>query len=419
MKGIVINKGSSEIVINLDKLKYTSTSSVNFGRIMLHGLSSEDITSIETALESAEKHSAAIEVGDRAINLDSITHLDADTIYYSDGPHISSVTPSDMEAIEAALEAYSPGPTPPGPSNLKFDPLHWTDVTSEWTLPVGLSNFSTLTNMGYYMWTDNEGNYYYERSSSDPLYKIDFENKSITEMTGWTRQNPGQFWRIGNTVLCAVSYVWNPDNTVSYVTWMGEPPASTAYIWTDGEHIYWTDPNKNSGVLTNFGYVAGIGYTGTWESVTFTYTPSGFDPKYVWTDGERVYYSRNAYSQYVLDKANRDWQTSVIDFQGYTLSDPTLQLFTDGVDIYMNSRGSAGSDNVLLKYDKAMWTFEVVSYPFEYKGPGNMISKFMVCPSCRYKGLPSAIGNINPNTDNIYNRVSSTSVVTMDKIEVE
>ena len=203
MKGITINKGSSEIVINLDKLKYTSTSSVNFGRVMLHGLSSEDITSIENALESAEKHSAAIEVGDRTINLDSITHLDADTIYYSDGPHISSVTPSDMEAIEAALEAYSPGPgpVPPTPSNLKFDPLHWTDVTSEWTLPAGLSNFSTLTNMGYFMWTDNEGNYYYERTSSYPVYKIDFENKSITEMTGWTQRSPTQFWRIGDTVL--------------------------------------------------------------------------------------------------------------------------------------------------------------------------------------------------------------------------
>ena len=302
---------------------------------------------------------------------------------------------------------------PSGPSNLKFDPLNWTDVTSVWTLPAGLSNFSTLTNMGYSMWTDNEGNYYYERASSYPVYKIDFENKSITEMTGWTRRSPSLFWRIGDTVLYDTSSVWYPNNTTSSVTWMGEYPPSVAYIWTDGEHIYWTAPDGTSGVLTYFDYDPNMGYYGSWDSVTFTYTPSNFDPKYVWTDGERVYYSRGSSYQYVLDKANRDWQISVIDFQGYTLSDPTLQLFTDGVDIYMNS------SDTLLKYDKDMWTFEVVSYPFDYKGPANMISKFMVCPSCRYKGLPSAIGNINPNTDDIYNRVSDTRVMTMIKIEVE
>ena len=418
MKGITINKGSSEIVINLDKLKYTSTSSVNFGRVMLHGLSSEDITSIENALESAEKHSAAIEVGDRTINLDSITHLDADTIYYSDGPHISSVTPSDMEAIEDALEAYSPGPgpVPPTPSNLKFDPLHWTDVTSEWTLPAGLSDFSTLTNLGYFMWTDNQGNYYYERASSYPVYKIDFENKSITEMTGWTGRASSLFWRIGDVVMYSSSNIWNSDNTLSEFMWLGEYPSSPSNtVWTDGEDMYFTE-NRATYRLASFDPVSRMGQ---WEQINVAWTPAGFSPLYVWTDGVRTYYSRGEYDQYVWNRTNRDWETSVIDFQGYTLSEPTLQLFTDGVDIYMNSRGSAGSDNVLLKYNKAMWTFDVVSYPFEYKGPANMISKFMVCPSCKYRGLPSAIGNINPNTDDIYNRVSNTKVVVMNKIEVE
>lgn len=305
------------------------------------------------------------------------------------------------------------------PSNLKFVPLFWTDVTYEWTLPAGLNNLSTLPNMGYYMWTDNEGNYYYGRASSYPVYKIDFENKSITEMTGWTRRSGSLFWRIGDTVLYDTTTVWRPNNTTSPVTWMGEFPPSVAYIWTDGEHIYWTDPNGTSGVLTSFDYDPNMGYYGSWDSVTFTYTPSNFDPKYVWTDGERVYYSRGPSYQYVLDKANRDWQISVIVFQGYSISDPTLQLFTDGVDIYMNSSSSAGSTNRLLKYNKDMWTFEVVSHIFEWKGPSNMISKFMICPSCRYKGLPSAIGNINPNTDDIYNRVAPTMVLAMDKIEAD
>ena len=306
------------------------------------------------------------------------------------------------------------------PSNLKFDPLHWTDVTSEWTLPAGLNNFSTLLNMGYSMWTDNDGNYYYGRSTSYSVYKIDFENKSITEMAGWTRRSPSLFWRIGDTVLYDMTSVWYPNNTTSSVFWLGESPSSVAYIWTDGEHIYWTNPWGTSGVLTRFDYDPNMGYYGSWDSVTFTYTPPNFDPKYVWTDGERVYYSRGYYDQYVLDKANRDWQISVIDFQGYTLSDPTLQLFTDGIDIYMNSATSVmGPNNTLLKYDKAMRTFDVVSYPFEYKGPSNMISKFMICPSCKYKGLPSAIGNINPNTDDIYNRVSDAKVEVMVKIEVE
>ena len=418
MKGITINKGSSEIVINLDKLKYTSPFSANFGKVMLHGLSSEDITSIETALESAEKHSVAIEVGNRDINLDSITHLDADTIYYSDGPHISSVTPSDMEAIETALEAYSPGPgpVPPTPSNLKFDPRHWTDVTSEWTLPASLSDFSTLTNIGASMWTDNQGNYYYGRSTSHPVYKIDFENKSITKMTEWTDKRLGTFfWRIGDTVLYSSSKIWNPDNTLSSVTWLGEFPSNPSYIWSDGVDMYFTE-NKATYRLASFDPVSCIGQ---WEQITVAWTPPNFGVQYIWTDGVRTYYSAGAYNQYVWNRSTRDWETSVIDFNGYNLSNPVYQLFTDGIDIYMNSQSGSAGSNTLLKYDKGMMTFDVVSYLFDYKGAENMISKFMVCPSCRYKGLPPALGNINPNTDNIYNRVSSTSVVTMDKIEVE
>ena len=418
MKGITINKGSSEIVINLDKLKYTSTSSVNFGKVMLHGLSSEDITSIENALESTEKHSAAIEVGGRTINLDSITHLDADTIYYSDGPHISSVTPSDMEAIEDALEAYSPGPgpVPPTPSNLKFDPLHWTDVTSEWTLPTAIASY-VFGYMNERIWTDNQGNYYYGYLNTSPTYKIDFENKSITEMTGWTQRSGSQFWTIGDTIMYNME-VWNPNNTTSPVTWMGEYPSSWSYIWTDGEHIYWTDSNGASGVLTSFGYTPGIGYMGTWESVTFTYTPSSFGTDYLWTDGENVYYSSSSTNQYVLDKANREWQISVIDFNGYSLSRPKRQLFTDGADIYMNSTAINSTANRLLKYDKAMMTFSEVAYPYTQRTL-QMFSKFLVNPTCQPKGLPLALGRINPNTNDIYNITPEHYLEVMDKIEVE
>ena len=418
MKGITINKGSSEIIINLDKLKYTSSTAVNFGRVMLHGLSSEDITSVETALGSAEKHSVAIEVRDRTINLDSITHLDTDTIYYSDGPHISSVASSDMEAIEAALEAYSPGPgpVPPTPSNLKFDPLHWTDVTSEWTLPAGLSNFSTLLNLGTSTWSDNQGNYYYGRSTSYPVYKIDFENKSITEMIEWTDKRLGSnFWRIGDTVMYGVSKIWNPDNTLSSFMWLGEVPSSLAYIWTDGVDMYFTESGRTCR-LVSFDPVSCIGQ---WEQITVAWTPSNFGVQYIWTDGVHTYYSRGSSNQYVWNRVTRDWETSVIDLGGYNLSDPTFQLFTDGIDIYMNSQTGTIGSNTLLKYDKAMCAFEVVSYPFDYKGPTNMLSKFMICPSCRYKGLPSALGNINPNTGDIYNRVSNNKVEAMDKIEVE
>lgn len=303
----------------------------------------------------------------------------------------------------------------PSASNLKFDPLHWTDVTPEWTLPDNPS--IALYGIGYNMWTDNQGNYYYGENLNRPVYKIDFENKSITEMTGWTRRSSNLFWRIGDTVLYDTS-VWCPNNTTSLVTWMGEYPPSVAYIWTDGEHIYWTDPNGTSGVLTIFDYDPHTGYYSSWDSVTFTYTPSNFDPKYVWTDGERVYYSRGSNAQYVLDKANRDWQISVIDFQGYILSDPTRQLFTDGVDIYMNSTSFNSTANRLLKYDKAMWTFSEVAYPYTQRTL-QMFSKFLVSPTCQPKGLPLALGRINPNTNDIYNITPEHHLEVMDKIEVE
>ena len=299
-----------------------------------------------------------------------------------------------------------------GPSNLKFNPLHWTDVTSEWTLPADPS--SALYGIGDNMWTDNQGNYYFGQNSNRPVYKIDFENKSITEMTGWTRRTGSQFWRIEDTVLDSYR-IWNPDNTeidAPAVNW-NTYPTNIMYMWTDRTYIYYSiyaDYDINY-MLASFNPVTYEGHLG---EVTFTHMPSSFDPRCIWTDGTDIYYSAGSTSQYVLDKATRDWGISAIDFSGYTLSSPRTRLFTDGIDIYMNT--STLTDNKLLKYDRNMMTFNVVANSYSYKSPNMMFSKYVVCPTCQCKGMLPALGNINPNTDDIYCIVGGR-IYAMDKID--
>ena len=302
----------------------------------------------------------------------------------------------------------------PAHSNLKFDPLHWTDVTPEWTLPYDPSR--ALYGIGDNMWTDNQGNYYFGQNSNRPIYKIDFENKSITEMTGWTRRTGSQFWRIEDTVLDSYR-IWNPDNTeidAPAVNW-NTYPTNIMYMWTDRTYIYYSiyaDYDINY-MLASFNPVT---YEGHFDEVTFTHTPSSFDPRCIWTDGTDIYYSAGSTSQYVLDKATRDWGISAIDFSGYTLSSPRTRLFTDGIDIYMNT--STLTDNKLLKYDRNMMTFNVVANSYSYKSPNMMFSKYVVCPTCQCKGMLPALGNINPNTDDIYCIVGDR-IYAMDKIEAD
>ena len=302
----------------------------------------------------------------------------------------------------------------PAHSNLKFDPLHWTDVTPEWTLPYDPS--SALYGIGDNMWTDNQGNYYFGQNSNRPIYKIDFENKSITEMTGWTRRTGSQFWRIEDTVLDSYR-IWNPDNTeidAPAVNW-NTYPTNIMYMWTDRTYIYYSiyaDYDINY-MLARFNPDT---YEGHFDEVTFTHTPSSFDPRCIWTDGTDIYYSAGSTSQYVLDKATRDWGISAIDFSGYSLSSPRTRLFTDGIDIYMNT--STLTDNKLLKYDRNMMTFNVVANSYAYKSPNMMFSKYVVCPTCQCKGMLPALGNINPNTDDIYCIVGDR-IYAMDKIEAD
>ena len=302
----------------------------------------------------------------------------------------------------------------PAHSNLKFNPLHWTDVTPEWTLPYDPS--MALDGIGDNMWTDNQGNYYYGQNSNRPIYKIDFENKSITKMAGWTRRAGSQFWRIEDTVLDSYR-IWNPDNTeidAPAVNW-NTYPTNIMYMWTDRTYIYYSiyaDYDINY-MLARFNPDT---YEGHFDEVTFTHMPSSFDPRCIWTDGTDIYYSAGPTSQYVLDKATRDWGISAIDFSGYSLSSPRTRLFTDGIDIYMNT--STLADNKLLKYDRNMMTFNVVANSYAYKTPNMMFSKYVVCPTCQCKGMLPALGNINPNTDDIYYIVGDR-IYAMNKIEAD
>lgn len=94
------------------------------------------------------------------------------------------------------------------------------------------------------------------------------------------------------------------------------------YIWTDGENIYYSYSSSRQYVLDKS--------TWTWVDKTWNGTSSIMGCN-IWTDGTNIYHSANANSQYVLNKETDTWETKT--WTGLT-NFSALDLWTDGDYIY-------------------------------------------------------------------------------------
>ena len=103
------------------------------------------------------------------------------------------------------------------------------------------------------------------------------------------------------------------------IQWEGENN-SGRYIWTDGENIYYSYNNTQK-ILNKS--------VPTWSDKIWTGL-TRFYGQNIWTDGENIYYSENS-DQYVLDKATSTWSpktwTGLTNFDGRC-------VWTDGENIY-------------------------------------------------------------------------------------
>ena len=274
--------------------------------------------------------------------------------------------------------------------------------TSTWTSKVwsGLTSFS-----GSNVWTDGENIYY---SLDLRQYVLDKSTSTWSRKTwiGLTNFNGRYTWTDGENVYYSSgsSYHYVLDkatSTWSPKTWSGESYFSGDKIWTDGENIYYSyDSNQyvlNKNILFsvnpvlkkgdiisfnsqegdsteilqniyNEGKIYNIVHpnisatapdvsskcllnkpTSTWSPKTWSGL-TNFDSRYIWTDGENIYYSNTTSQQYVLDKSTSTWIPKT--WSGYANMDGRC-IWTDGENIYY-SNGDSYSQYVL---DKATSTW--------------------------------------------------------------
>jgi hypothetical protein len=92
-----------------------------------------------------------------------------------------------------------------------------------------------------------------------------------------------------------------PNNTWRVKTWNNAPADMEGrYIWTDGERIFYKYP------YTDVFYELDL-TTDTWNVKTFVDAPASFNPTALWTDGSDVYYS-NTTATWKLNKSTDTWE---------------------------------------------------------------------------------------------------------------
>ena len=137
--------------------------------------------------------------------------------------------------------------------------------------------------------------------------------------------------RIYSTKKSVQSYKWESKS------WNGDSAFVGKYVWTDGENIYWSS-STDKYVLNR--------ETSTWEPKTWGGLTSP-DGSHIWTDGENIYYSR-ATDQYVLNRETSTWGTKT--WQGLT-SFYSGSIWTDGENIYHSS----GTGQYVLNRETSTW----------------------------------------------------------------
>ena len=183
------------------------------------------------------------------------------------------------------------------------------------------------------------------------------ETEHWEQITMIGRENvyPGYMWTDGEHAYYSygsTTYVLNTDTyTWEPKTWVG---AESIYfqpndIWTDGENTYYSD-GYSSYVLDK--------ETSTWTSKTWTGISSLYG-ECVWTDGTNTYYSYST-EQYVLNKSTSTWEVKT--WNG-TSPYSGEYIWTDGENTYY----TYGYDSYVLDKETSTWTR--VTFTGEYAYP--------------------------------------------------
>lgn len=129
-------------------------------------------------------------------------------------------------------------------------------------------------------------------------------------------------------------------------TWTGLTTITGAYIWTDGENIYY------SGGTAATQYVLDKS-TSTWKTKTWSGSTT-IRGDNIWTDGENIYYSNTVSGNgqtgnYILNKSTSTWSTKT--WSGYT-SLIGKYIWTNGYNIYYSN----GTTHYGLTVSTSTWS---------------------------------------------------------------
>ena len=171
---------------------------------------------------------------------------------------------------------------------------------------------------------------------------------SIKTWNGLAKFEGAYIWTDGDNIYYSKSseqYVLDKStSTWNTITWNGLTSFYASDIWTDGDNIYYSDYSQ---------YVLDKS-TFTWNEKTWNGLTSFFGSD-IWTVGDNIYYS-NSSEQYVLDKSTNTWNektwNGLTDFSGY-------YIWTDGDNIYYSYPYSYDNTKQQYVLDKSTSTWNV------------------------------------------------------------
>lgn len=200
----------------------------------------------------------------------------------------------------------------------------------------------------------------YAKEGSTYTFSQDPLNKSIINFTSSDKYNATsidtsqKISNFNNIFTTKPGFLNSVKKTFVDKNWGKPCTLSSKYIWSDGEHIYYSQKgnavqtqnyefDKNTGSLTEK----------TWNGLTT------FSGEYIWTDGENTYYSAESV-QKVLDKETSTWNDKVWNNQPGELFGNAI--WTDGEDIYCSDQ----SWGFLLPYklNKETSTWEEIEWDY-------------------------------------------------------
>ena len=238
-----------------------------------------------------------------------------------------------------------------GDINHAYGPFIWTNGIDyyysnsnlQFVLDKATSTWTTKTWYGYNeissasIWI-LDGDYYYSGGSSNQ-YVLNISTSTWSPVTwnGYTNIYGYNIWSDGENIYYSNDvnqYVLNKTtNTWETKTWYGLTHFRGSYIWKLDNNIYYSD-GPTQYILNRT--------TDTWETMTWNITIS--DPEDVWSDNNGNTYYSNGSDQYVLDKTTMEWKLNdnwngLDYFDGrYVWSDGDNIYFSDGDRDYIRTK---------------------------------------------------------------------------------